>query len=412
MYAPASDAPEFWELVLPRSERRSWQTVGRVAQSREADLGRRLARVLGKGWRPAHAGADAVKIDGRRGGAAGARILGVARPGSVDQLAETAALCSKENIALRYLPQHLTAGDVPAQAGGPAIVLSLARMSRIDSIDPIAMTVRVEAGATLRAVQEALAGEGFALAMPEGSDDGLQIGELLTRSAGAASRKMRALVVASDIVLADGRVSAGCGTAPSDRAADALVHLACGADSSLGLVGRVVLRVVPEPVAALSSVLVMADLASALKVAALLRRGAADFLRTLNYFAGDCLATAIPAVGGQGGRRGGAGLVVALSTSAENMDLAGALSTVLSVAIADRAIRESRIGSRAVPVVQRLRALGSSAPDELGLAHKLALPFSRVVPFVAEASAAVQAVLPERRSCPMAASVRIACAST
>ncbi|SEG79229.1 FAD-binding oxidoreductase [Bosea lathyri] len=80
----------------------------------------------------------------------GAPALAVARPKTVDQVSAVVRLCAERGIAI--VPQggntSLAGGAVPIT--GPAqIVMNLSRMNAIRSIDPVGMTLTVEAGAVL-----------------------------------------------------------------------------------------------------------------------------------------------------------------------------------------------------------------------------------------------------------------------
>jgi hypothetical protein len=191
--------------------------------------------------------------------------------------------------------------------------------------------------------------------VPEGSDDGLQIGVLVARRRRrSVAQVCVALVVAKrHRALPTARVfSRMRHSAERPSAADALVSISpAAAIASLGLVGRVVFAGCAGTwLAALSSVLVMADLSSALKVGGPAAPGRCRLpAHAQTISPATAWATAAPLWRARWSAGWSRAWLFALSTSAENIDLPAYLSTVLSVAIADRAIRESRIGRCAMP---------------------------------------------------------------
>jgi FAD/FMN-containing dehydrogenase len=72
-------------------------------------------------------------------------------------------------------------GAVP-DAG--AIVISLERMTAIEELDPLSMTITVEAGATLQAVHEAVEAVGLLLPLDIGARGSATIGGVISTNAG------------------------------------------------------------------------------------------------------------------------------------------------------------------------------------------------------------------------------------
>ena len=76
------------------------------------------------------------------------------RPASTAQVSAALRICHAHRVPV--VPQGgltgLAGGAVPTPG---AVVLSLERMNAIESLDPVARVVTVQAGATLQAVQEA-----------------------------------------------------------------------------------------------------------------------------------------------------------------------------------------------------------------------------------------------------------------
>ncbi len=89
------------------------------------------------------------------------RAAAVARPANTAELAEVVRLCAAAGVAV--VPQggntSMVGGAVPAEDGSE-IVVSLARMNRVRALDPVDLSITLEAGATLKAAQDAAAEAG------------------------------------------------------------------------------------------------------------------------------------------------------------------------------------------------------------------------------------------------------------
>src|SRR5206468_4257586 len=87
---------------------------------------------------------------------------------------------------------------------------SLSRMSRIRDIDPIDLTLTVEAGVTLKAAQTAADDGGCLLPLSIASEGSAQIGGVLATNAGGNNTvrygNARDLVLGLEVVLPDGAV--------------------------------------------------------------------------------------------------------------------------------------------------------------------------------------------------------------
>src|SRR4029077_1882208 len=113
------------------------------------------------------------------------RTPAVIRPGSTEELAAVVRLCASARASI--VPQggntSMVGGATPSDDGSE-FVLSLSRMARVRDIDPIDLTLTIEAGATLKAVQTVAADAGCLLPLSISSEGTAQIGGLLAANAG------------------------------------------------------------------------------------------------------------------------------------------------------------------------------------------------------------------------------------
>ena len=138
-------------------------------------------------------------------------------------------------------------------------------MSRIEELDAASMTMTVEAGATLQAVQEAAAQAGFLIPLDLGSRGSATIGGVISTNAGGLRAVRwgvaREMVLGVEAVLADGTVADGLKKMLKDNAGYDWKHLMIGSEGTLGIVTRATLRLRPQPCTTMTALLAIADFA-------------------------------------------------------------------------------------------------------------------------------------------------------
>lgn len=143
------------------------------------------------------------------------------------------------------------------------IVLSLERMRGIGEIDTLGKTMIVEAGAPLQTVQEAAAEQGLMFALDLGARGSCTIGGNISTNAGGNQviryGMMREQVLGLEAVLADGTIITSMNTLLKNNTGYDLKHLFIGAEGTLGIVTRAVLRLHPKPKSANTALAVVAD---------------------------------------------------------------------------------------------------------------------------------------------------------
>ena len=206
-------------------------------------------------------------LTGQRGLFTG-EALAVVRPASVDETALVVRACASAGVAI--VPQGgntgMSGGAVPAAAASfgdsappdtgeqgasrgsqrHSIVLSMSRMNRILSVDPDRWTITAEAGATIEAVQKAAAAANRLFAPDWGARGTATVGGAIATNAGGNNvlryGTMRDNVLGLEAVLADGRVWDGLRALRKDSSGYDLKQLFIGAEGTLGVVTRAVLR--------------------------------------------------------------------------------------------------------------------------------------------------------------------------
>ncbi len=156
------------------------------------------------------------------------------------------------------------------------VILSMERLNRIESLDPVSATMVVQAGVPLEKVQAAAEAEGLFFPVDIGSRGSCQIGGLISTNAGG-NRVLRygmtrQSVLGLEAVLPDGRVISRMGSMLKDNAGYDLSQLLIGSEGTLGVVTRAVLALQPLPTHRQTALLSLAGFGEMTALLALCRR--------------------------------------------------------------------------------------------------------------------------------------------
>ncbi|MCB8873795.1 FAD-binding oxidoreductase [Acidisoma silvae] len=217
--------------------------------------------------------------------------LAVIRPSSTDQVVRAVTLCAKAGVAI--IPQggntSMVGGAVPS-VDGTEIVLSLERLRALRAIDPVDLTMTVEAGVTLAAAQAMAAEQGMLLPLSISSEGSAQIGGVLATNAGGNNTlrfgNARDLVLGLEVVLADGQVWHGLRHLHKDNTGYALRQVFVGSEGTLGIITAAVLRLQPGVTARASAFCALPSVEQALALLARLRARDAGALHAFEYMSG------------------------------------------------------------------------------------------------------------------------------
>lgn len=153
------------------------------------------------------------------------------------------------------------------------LVLSLERMARIRTVDPVGNVLEVEAGAVLADVQAAAEAAGRLFPLSLGSQGSARIGGLLGTNAGGTQvlrwGNMRDQCLGIEAVLADGQVMRGLKPLRKDNLGYDLRNLMIGSEGTLAVITAASLRMVARPARTGAALLVVRDPAAALDLLAL-----------------------------------------------------------------------------------------------------------------------------------------------
>ena len=176
----------------------------------------------------------------------------VLRPASTAEIAAVVRLCADARVPIVPMGGNTSmVGGAAVSEDGSQIVLSLSRMGRVREIDPVDMTMEIEAGVTLKAAQLAAEEADCLLPLSISSEGSAQIGGVLATNAGGNNTvrygNARDLVLGLEVVLPDGQVWNGLRRLHKDNTGYCLRQLFVGSEGTLGIITAAVLKLYPQP---------------------------------------------------------------------------------------------------------------------------------------------------------------------
>ncbi|MHA6345633.1 FAD-binding oxidoreductase [Roseivivax sp. CAU 1761] len=199
------------------------------------------------------------------------RPLAVVRPASTEEVAAVVRACAAAGAGI--VPQGgntgLAQGATPDDSGDQ-VVVSLTRVARIRTLDPLGQVIEVEAGVVLQTLREAAQAAGRDLPVSFAAEGSATLGGIIATNAGGLDVLRHGMtrdhVLGLEVVLADGSVVSGLRRLRKDNAGADWKHLFIGAEGALGIVTAAVLRLSPRPRDRVVALLAPRDLPAALEV--------------------------------------------------------------------------------------------------------------------------------------------------
>jgi FAD/FMN-containing dehydrogenase len=186
------------------------------------------------------------------------KALAVVRPATTAQVAAVVKACVAAGTAI--VPQGgntgLVGGSIP-DSSGTQVLLSLQRMQQVRGLDAANLTVTVEAGCVLQAVQEAALQQGFLLPLSLAAEGSCTIGGNLGTNAGGTQvlryGNARELCLGLEVVTAQGEVWNGLSGLRKDNTGYDLRDLFIGSEGTLGIITAATMKLYPLPAATLTA---------------------------------------------------------------------------------------------------------------------------------------------------------------
>ena len=336
----------------------------------------------------------------------------VACPAATADVAAVLSICHELGVAVVPHGGNTSyCGGATPHESGAEIVMSLHRMDRVREVDVDNFSMVVEAGCLLAEVQAAAeaADRFFPLAL--GSAGSCQIGGNLSTNAGGLNAVRygvaRDLVLGLEVVLADGRVIDGLTSLRKDNTGYDLRDLFIGAEGTLGVITAASLKLFPRPRTVETAFVAVPDMAAAVRLLACMRARTGDAVTTFEYLpriAVEFTVRHVPGVADPLDRPYEAYVLCEVSTARDDPALRGLLEAVLADAIADGlaldAVLAESLAQRAALWKLRESVPEAQRAEGASIKHDVSVPVAALPRFMAEATAAVLAIVPAGRMVP------------
>ena len=333
----------------------------------------------------------------------------VLRPGSVAEVSRILKLANETSTPI--VPQGGNTGLVGGQiAFNNEIVLSLTRLDRIREVDPGSNTLTCEAGVTLQRAREAAAAVDRLYPQLLPSEGSCTIGGNLSTNAGGTAALAygvaRSHVLGVEVVLADGRILDNLNKLKKDNTGYDLKNLFVGAEGTLGVITAAVLRLVPRPRAIETAFIGLPSAQAALALFAFANERAAGGVTSFELMTRLGIEMVLRHAAGSRDplQKPYPWYVLVELSSQSKTGLRELLEEILTEGldrglVLDAAVADSLEQAK---LFWRLREMFGEVQRHEGgsIKHDVSVPVAAVPDFIAEANAAVAALLPGSRPVP------------
>ena len=332
------------------------------------------------------------------------KALAVVRPGSTDEVARVVKACAAAgtSIVAQGGNTGLAVGSVP-DGSGTQVVLSLTRLNAIREIDAANLTVTVEAGCVLQALQEAADKAGFLFPLSLAAEGSCTIGGNLATNAGGTQvvryGNARELCLGLEVVTAQGEVWHGTSGLRKDNTGYDLRDLLVGSEGTLGIITAATMKLYPLPAAQLTAWAAVPSLDHAVTLLGLAHRqlgaGLTGF-EVMGQFALSLVGKHMPQLRVPFlGDEATPYCVLLENSDSESEDHARArFEALLETAFEDGCVTDAVIAENLTQAHQLWHIRESiplaQAEEGLNIKHDISIGVSRIPAFVAETDALLQ----------------------
>jgi FAD/FMN-containing dehydrogenase len=372
------------------------------------DLLPRFAAIVGEKYAVTDAATlEPYLIEGR--GLYHGRTSMLLRPGSVAEVAAILKLANATKTPL--VPQGgntgLVGGQIPLDG---ELLLSLTRLDKIREVDPSSNAMTCEAGVVLQNAQEAAAAADRLFPLTLGAEGSCTIGGNLSTNAGGTGALAygiaRELVLGLEVVLADGRVLNLLSKLKKDNTGYDLRHIFVGAEGTLGVITATVLKIFPRPRAVETAFIGVPSPQAALALLNLAQSQAGGTVTSFELIVRDMIDFAVRHSHGVRDPLGAKHpWYVMLEVSSQHKEgLRDSVEDLLATAVEQGLVSDATIAAN----IEQTRAFWHlrhvlpevQKPEGGSIKHDVSVPVAAVPDFIAEASAAVQKLIPGCRPVP------------
>lgn len=323
-------------------------------------------------------------------------------PASTAEVSAIVRSCASAGAAI--VPQGgntgLCGGAIPDNSG-QQVLLSMARMNRIRSVDADDFSIIVDAGCILADVQRAARDVGLVFPLSLTAEGSCQIGGNLSTNAGGINviryGTARQQVLGIEVVLADGRVWDGLRTLRKDTAGYDMKHVFIGSEGTLGIITAAALRLMPQNPATETALIALPSATAAVQLLGRLRSMSGDQLQAFELISAAAMNLAL---------RHGANcrspfdpgypwtVLMESASAAGDTNFATGLAAALDDCGALDAVFAKNAGE-----AEQLWQIRHAIPDAqiaagASLKHDISVPISKIAEFLRRSGALVKTMLP------------------
>jgi FAD/FMN-containing dehydrogenase len=334
------------------------------------------------------------------------KALAVVRPGSTDEVAQVVRACAEAATAI--VPQGgntgMVVGSTP-DASGTQVVLSLTRMNAIRGIDAGNLTITVEAGCILQAVQEAAEAKDFLFPLSLAAEGSCTIGGNLSTNAGGTQvvryGNTRELCLGLEVVNARGEIWNGLAGLRKDNTGYDLRDLFIGAEGTLGVITAATMKLYPAPKSMLTSWAAVPSVEAAVRFLGIAHRelgaGLTGF-EMMGRFPLQLVARHFPQMRVPFIEDSPYAVLVENSDHESELHARGQFERLLEAAIEDGCVTDAVVAENLAQAHQLWHIRESiplaQAEEGLNIKHDISVPVSRIPAFCAETDALLQRTIP------------------
>jgi FAD/FMN-containing dehydrogenase len=339
-------------------------------------------------------------------GRAHGRALAVVRPGNTAEVAAVVKACAAAGASL--VPQGgntgLVVGSVP-DGSGTQVLLSMSRMNAVRALDMANLTLTVEAGCVLQAVQQAAEQAGLLFPLSLAAEGSCTIGGNLATNAGGTQvlryGNARDLCLGLEVVTAQGDVWHGLSGLRKDNTGYDLRDLFIGSEGTLGIITAATLKLHPQPLARLTAWAGVPSLDAAVALLGLAQRhlgaGLTGF-EVMGQFALGLVDKHFPASRVPLWRENPYCVLLENSDSESEAHAREQFERLLEAAleqglVSDAVVAESLAQARGLWHIRESIPL-AQAQEGLNIKHDISIPVSRIPAFCAETDALLAREIP------------------
>jgi D-lactate dehydrogenase (cytochrome) len=333
----------------------------------------------------------------------------VARPATTQEVSAVVCACAESKTSIVAVGG--STGLVGGTIANGGVILATDRLNKIIEVDPLNNTMTVETGCILVDLQNAAAEKNCLFPLSLGAEGSCRIGGNLSTNAGGVGvlryGNTRDLVLGLEVVLPNGEIWDGLSALRKDNTGYDLKQLFIGAEGTLGIITKAVLKLFPAPRTIITVMAALPELEAILKLFTTTRQLCGDRLTAFEL---------IPRIGLDLGIEHIPGVIdpfeathpfyalIELTSARENDDLRSEIETVLEKAFEDGVVSDA-VFAESDAQRQELWKIREEIPaaqtrEGGSIKHDVSVPVSKTIAFITEASKRVSDALPGIRPCP------------